>query len=204
MPKKANAPAGCFWRGDTLWGRTRLRGRLYRWSLNTDNPAVARERRKAGKDLVVADRLHGDAPRTYDDALESWGTAAKELIGPKTMQRYLCSLKQIDAFVTGRRLSEINRRLIGEIIDSRRKEGVSNATIKRDLGALSSVLNHACLHQWMEINPVLPWLRLIKERRDPILLPRRQDIELVISRAPGNWPYLYVLHGPQVPVRTNL
>jgi hypothetical protein len=31
--------------------------------------------------------------------------------------------------------------------------------------------NHACLHQWAESNPVLPWLRLIKERRDPILLP---------------------------------
>jgi integrase/recombinase XerD len=187
---KPRAPAGCFWRGDTLWGRTRIKGRLVRWSLNTDNPAVAKERRKAGKDLAIAERVHGDAPRSYEDALERWGRTASDALGANTLKRYLVSLKQIDEYVTGRRLAEINRSLIGEIVDGRRKQGVTTATIRRDLAALSSVMNHASLHGWIDTNPALPWLKNLKERRDPILLPRRQDIELVISRAPGNWPYL--------------
>jgi integrase/recombinase XerD len=190
MPKRPKAPPGCFWRGDVLWGRTRIKGRLVRWSLHTDNPALAKQRRAAGKELAVADAYHGGAPRCYEDALEAWGEWAKESLGPRTMQRYLVSLKQIDGFVSGKRLSEITTRLVGEIVAGRRKDGVTNATIKRDLVALSSVMNNASLHQWIESNPVLPWLKNVKERRDPILLPRRQDIELVISRAPGNWPYL--------------
>jgi integrase/recombinase XerD len=106
------------------------------------------------------------------------------------LQRYLCSLKQLDPWLSGKSLLKINSAVISELVTERRKDGITNATIKRDLGALSAVMNHACLHQWIESNPVLPWLRNIKERREPILLPRRQDIELVISRAPGNWPYL--------------
>jgi integrase/recombinase XerD len=139
---------------------------------------------------VIAERVHGDAPRTYETALAAWGADAVQSLAPKTLQRYLCSLKQIDPWLTGKSLLRINGALVSEIITERRKAGVTNATIKRDLGALSAIMNHACLHQWIEANPVLPWLKVTKERRDPIILPRRQDIELVISRAPGNWPYL--------------
>ena len=117
------------------------------------------------------------------------------------------------SFVAGKRLSEITARLVGEIVAARRKQSVTNATIKRDLVALSSVMNNACLHQWTESNPVLPWLNNVKERRDPILLPRRQDIELVISRArqlavsdPGGmgdrWPRRRAGEGQASPYRS--
>jgi integrase/recombinase XerD len=82
-------------------------------------------------------------------------------------------------------LSEIDGRLIAEIIRERQSAGVTNATIKRDLGALSSVLNYAILQGWIEANPVLPKLALVPERRDPIVLPSDRDIKLVIERAPG-------------------
>src|SRR5262249_57290196 len=72
-----------------------------------------------------------------------------------------------------------------EIIRERQNAGVTNATIKRDLGALSSVINYAILQSWMEENPVLPKLALVPERRDPIMLPSDRDIELVLERAPG-------------------
>jgi hypothetical protein len=62
--------------------------------------------------------------------------------------------------------------------------------LKRDLGALSSVMNFAVLHEWKKINPVLPWLKSVKERRDPIVLPTDEDIALVTKMAPGNWPHL--------------
>ena len=76
MPKKSKAPPGCFWRGEHAPGPDPDQGlALPMVALNTDNPAVAKDRRKAAKDLIIADRLHGDAPRTYEDAFESWGTA---------------------------------------------------------------------------------------------------------------------------------
>jgi integrase/recombinase XerD len=83
------------------------------------------------------------------------------------------------------------------MVTGRQKDGVTNATIKRNLGALSSVCNYCVPRRFMEYNPVLPWLKTIKERRDPIVLPRDEDIALVIKMAGklnpeqwGNWPYM--------------
>jgi integrase/recombinase XerD len=106
-------------------------------------------------------------------------------VGPKTATRYLVSLKQLAPWLDGRALPDINGRLVAEIIRERQKAGVTNATIKRDLGALSSVMNYAILQGWIEANPVLAKLALVPERRDPILLPTDRDIALVMERAPG-------------------
>ena len=101
------------------------------------------------------------------------------------MQRYACSLDQMRDFLDGKGLRDIDRRLVVEIIRARSAEGVSNATIKRDLGALSSVLNYAVDQSWLENNPVVASLRRIEEKRAPITLPQMEDIEHVISCAPG-------------------
>jgi integrase/recombinase XerD len=62
---------------------------------------------------------------------------------------------------------------------------VTNATIRRDLVALSSVMNYAIDESWLENNPVLARMARVAERRDPIILPRPQDLDLVLARAPG-------------------
>jgi integrase/recombinase XerD len=62
---------------------------------------------------------------------------------------------------------------------------LSIATIKRDLGALSSVLKYAKRRKLRKDNPALERLEDIVERRDPIVLPDPKDVELVISLAPG-------------------
>ena len=69
---KRKAPPGCFWRGQTLWGRVRDGGRDVRWPLHTSDPKVARQRREAGKMRIVADLYHGDAQRGFVEALEGW------------------------------------------------------------------------------------------------------------------------------------
>jgi hypothetical protein len=46
-PPADKAPSGCFWRGGMLYGRARIAGKLYRQSMETVDPMVARERRKA-------------------------------------------------------------------------------------------------------------------------------------------------------------
>jgi integrase/recombinase XerD len=185
MARRPKAPPGCYWRGDTLWGFVKVNGQRKRWSLQTGDPAVARTRREAGKARIVADVFHGDSPRTFVEAMEGWETWISRRVGPKTLQRYACSLDQIGEYFDGRRLADIDGRLVAEVIRDREAAGVTNATIKRDLVAVSSVLNYAIDQGWMESNPVLARMRRVKERRDPIVLPNPEDIALVRSRAPG-------------------
>lgn len=184
MPRRRKAPAGCYWRGNTLWGRVKIRGRLVRWSLETDDPAIAKARRKAGKERAIAD-VHGDASRTFEEVFTAWDVQLERTVGAKTAKRYLCSLKQLAPWLEGKVLSAINGPLVAGIIRERQRYGVTNATIRRDLGALSSVMNFAILQGWIEVNPIVPKLALVPEKRDPILLPTDRNIELVIERAPG-------------------
>jgi integrase/recombinase XerD len=102
------------------------------------------------------------------------------------VQRYATSLGVLAPFLDGKFLDEVDGRLVSEIIRTRQSvDDVRNATIKRDLTALSSVLTYAIAQDWIESNPVLPKLKLIRERRDPIVLPRAEDVQRLIDRAPG-------------------
>jgi integrase/recombinase XerD len=175
------APAGCYWRGDILWGRTFIKGRECRWSLQTSDPKIAAKRRAAGKERAIAD-LHDDGSRSFAEVVDAW---IVKQVSPKTTKRYACSLDQLEPYLNGRSLSAIDGRLVAEIIRERSASGITSATVKRDLVALSSVLNFAIDQGWCDDNPVLPRLGRIKERRDPIVLPQRQHIDLVISRCPG-------------------
>jgi integrase/recombinase XerD len=197
MATKRKAPQGCIWHKESLWGAAMVNGVRVRWPLQTDNPKIARQRREATVDAAVARRFErlglahrikvaDDGAKTYADALEALPHYfADRAVGNSTQDRYYCSLDQIDEHLSGKRLPEITGELVGEIVKARRAQGVSSATIKRDLVALSAVMNAAVAEGWIDANPVLPRLKNIKEKRDPIVLPERAHIDLVIARAPG-------------------
>jgi integrase/recombinase XerD len=185
MPaKRAKAPAGCFWRGATLWGRIKVRGRTSRWSLQTNDPKVAAERRKAGKDRAIAD-VHGDAKRTFAEVVAEWAPWIEAQCAAKTVQRYACSLGQWAPYLEDKMLHEVTARFIADVVRARQKQGVTTATIKRDLVAVSSVNNFAVAQGWRDDNPTLAAMKASKEKRFPIVLPERAHIDLVIARAPG-------------------
>src|SRR5262249_44737829 len=126
-----------------------------------------------------------DARRTFEEAFTAWDVQLERSVGAKTAKRYLVSLKQLSPWLDGRYLSDIDGRLVAEIIRERQRADVTNATIKRELGALFPVRHISILQGWIEINPVLAKLALVPERCDPIMLPSERDIALVIERAPG-------------------
>lgn len=181
---KRKAPAGCYWRGSTLWGRVTYRGHEFRRSLETDDAKLAKSRRAAFKAGIVA-TAHGDARLTFAQVLGGWGDWIARQVGPGTVNTYANALEQIAPWLAGKYLDEINGKLVADIVKGRRKDGVTDATIKRNLGALSSVINYAIDEGWGESNPILPRLKRIRERRDPIVLPRPEDVAKVIARAPG-------------------
>ena len=92
---------------------------------------------------------------------------------------------KLEPFLDGLYLDEVDGAVVGEIIDGRIAEGVSNATIKRDLVALSSVLKFARARKWRPDNPARDHMALVKERHEPMVLPNPDDIRHVIAAAPG-------------------
>jgi len=190
MAKRAKAPSGCFWRGSTLWGQAQVSGRRCQWSLDTSDPAIARKRQEAGKARLIAEVRHGEtAVRSVEEAIVAWeGFLTRQVkngaLGQKTETRYLCSIRQLAPHLDGKALSDIDLRLLSRIVATREAE-VTNATIKRDLVALSSLMNFALDRGWVEANPVLVKLGRVKEGKHPILLPRKEDVDLALTRAPG-------------------
>ena len=189
MAKRPKAPAGCFWRKGTLYGRIQTGGGDRRWSLGTDDPKIASKRRAAAEQRLNA-IAHGEQRRLFSEAVEAWGSFIASEISPKTLARYLSSLAVLQPYLEGFYLDEIDRKLIGSIVQSRQTKPyvpkgkkrpilVKPATIKRDLTALSSVFDFCVDEDWMSANPAMDWLRpgrrkksRLKERRDPIVLPR--------------------------------
>lgn len=106
-------------------------------------------------------------------------------IGARTAKRYTVSLNQMAGALRGRYIDEIDVGLVDKIALSRRNTGITPATLRRDLGALGSVLAYAKAKRWRGDNPALDRLKEIKERRGPITLPQDAHIAAVLQRAPG-------------------
>lgn len=206
MAGKPKAPSGCFWKGNVIWGRYRPAGaKAIKWSLKTDNPAIARKRYEAEKTRLIERLAFGASNYTWDEAVEQWASdmesaVSSNAVSPKTVVRYACSLDSVAPFLEGKALADVNGVLLGDIVAKRKDDGATHATIKRDLTAISSVFNYCCGRDWIETNPVLAFLaknkktNLIRERRAKLTLIRLTDLELVKAQAKSegllHWPEL--------------
>lgn len=201
MSKRPKAPRGCYWREGTLWGRIQTGGGDIRWSLRTDDPKIAAERRKKERGRVVGSQRFGEHRRTFAEALEAWGAFIADKIAPKTFTRYTGSIATLGPHLDGLYLDEFDKRampgdpeapcgvkLIGAIVKARRetfyvptrkKKAIrpTIATIKRDLTALSSVFDFCVDEHWMSSNPVRDWLNPAGRRKSR-LKERRDPIVL--------------------------
>lgn len=181
-PRRRKAPRHTEWRGETLYGRIRIQGKLTRWSLRTGDVELARTRVEEDIAQMKAAAFYGDQRIRYQDMVASW--AEKHIVhevGPNTAKRYAVSLRQLEPFLIDAFMDQIDKAKISEIVDARRADGAATATIRRDLTALSSVLIYA----EVDDNPALARLKKLTERREPIVLPEPDAIETVIARAPA-------------------
>lgn len=190
--REQNPQRGCYWRRKTLWARFVVEGREYRFSCETSDAAVARERREAKRAEIIAAASWGDGRKTISEAIEAWTFHVPTHVSAKTVARYLNSIQLIQAHLEGLHIDEVDKGTVATIIAARRARGITNATIRRDLTALSSLLSFAVEQGWREGNPALDAFRSkgMRERRDPIVLPELRDIERAIERAPGGLKHL--------------
>lgn len=188
MPKRRqrrSAPKNCYWRDGVLHGRITVGGVERRFSLRTSDEKLARERIKAERERALAIAHFGDQRRTWKQVFAEWTPAIRLNVKPTTAKRYAVSLRQLEAWLLPLYLDEITKAKVAEVIRGRQATGATNATVRRDLVALSSVLDFAEGQGWRDDNPVPKHLKGLKERRDPIVLPELSDVERVIARAPG-------------------
>lgn len=189
MAKKESKIPGCYWENGVIYYGIKIDGKRFRGSLFTSDPKRARQLREAKKkELTERIRFGADDPNDFVDVLAKWLVQLPTSVGPNTETRYICSMDQLKPYLHNLTLAQIDRKLLWTIVEDRQKV-VTNATIKRDLTALSALVEYAIARGWMgeRPNPVPAVMRAITEKREPINLPHDDDIALVMKRA--NRPY---------------
>src|SRR5215203_940071 len=95
--RKRETPENCYWRGNVLWGRIKVKGEEYRWSLRTGDAAVAHRRVEARRKELEAAAHYGENRRRYERAFADWTLHVMTQVSARTAKRYAVSLKQIEA-----------------------------------------------------------------------------------------------------------
>jgi len=188
-------------RGKTYYCRVQVRGRDVRVSLRTGNIGQARKERGRLLREVLAIR---SAPRKEDHA-ETWDRAVvahcdnvldKQVVAPSTAERYRDSFRKVGPLLHGKPLTTIGARVIAGLVIARQEMDVSNATVKRDLTAISRVMDYAISRGVKGvINTAKAYPRsFLHETQVVIRPPTDAEIALVIEMVAAErikqWPVL--------------
>jgi integrase len=153
--------AGLYKRGTIYWGRAQRKGREYRRSLETANRGVAERRLREW--LTDLDAIKwGDKPRrSFNEAAERFIREHLTTVKPSTARRYGDSLKHLALHFGNRTLDQIKSAVLSDFETARRTEGVTAATIRRDLACLSGIFTSSIDWEWIEDggNPVTSYMR---------------------------------------------
>ncbi len=177
-------PKNIFQRNGIQWARFKVKGVQYCFSLRTRSEAEAERRLKSERQRIIDEMYFGAAePVSWGAAVVEWNNALPRLhLRPGTVDRYIVSLRQAHEWFDGAIVQKIDGAFIKRFIRDRSRRGVTNATIRRDLSAISSVLAVAVDEGWIEENPAKMIDRTrVKEKRDPIVLPDPDDIDAVLA-----------------------
>jgi integrase/recombinase XerD len=161
--------------------RAIINGVEVRESLHTRDVKTAKEHRDRRLEELNRAHHHGQHRITWHDACVAWAEHIAGQIAPSTAKRYAVSLQQCDSVLGGYDVAAIDGGALNALIAARRSTGATPATVRRDLTAISRVLEFAEAQDWREGNPTLSKRRLLKERREPITLPDPVDVEQMIA-----------------------
>lgn len=185
--------ASIYWRGRIAWGRVERQGREYRQSLKTVSEKTAQQRLKAWVDEIDRVILGGRPRHSFDELTREFCEKHLPDLKPSSRDRYLTSLEALADAFEGLHLDEINGAALHDFEAARRKAGwrsspkqrgtrgwraVTAATIRRDLACLSSMFGYAIEIEWIDSNPVSPYLKRGKRRGLRESPPRRRYLTL--------------------------
>jgi integrase/recombinase XerD len=96
------------------------------------------------------------------------------------VRRYLCSLAAVDHILSRLYVDEVDKRVLAQIAV---RKGVTNATRRRDLTAVSVVLHAAERRGWLEQVPVYR-RRALRESARPLALPMAREVRMLMAALP--------------------
>lgn len=148
-----------FQREGIWWIDKRFKAKRHRFSLETRSVEEAQGRR----DRIIADMVAGrwseQRARTFNEAVDRWLDEHLPALKPKSSLRYKVSLVHLLDEYDGEFLTAIRSARLGDFEQQRRGQGVSTATIRRDLACLSSLLSSCEEWEWLDSNPVKAFMR---------------------------------------------
>lgn len=172
-------------RGQTWWGRITVARKEYRGSLHTRNRVEAVKRLEKWREEVGRAKFYGAQRLTWDAAVLNYTEGDMAAVAASTAKRYLVSFRQVRQHLEQYHLDEIGPRQITELVKARRADGATNATINRDLTAVSRVMAAGLGKGANDHNPAKDYDRsLNRERREPIDLPTWAEVAAAIEKAP--------------------
>lgn len=175
-------PANLYRRGAVWWARAQVAGRDHRRSLRTGNRAEAQKRLAKWLEQISHIAFDGQERATWQAAVKRWTQELPQSVRQSTIKRYLVSARQLHPHFSELYLDQITRRKIAEYVAARRKDGATNATIRRDLTVLSRITAAALNWGWLERNPAKDFDRsAIRERREAIRPPTSAEIDTVLK-----------------------
>ena len=158
--------ANIYLRGKTFYGRITRDGKERRKSLETTSRAVAQERLQEWIRQLRANKWGERERRTFAATRDRFTSDHLPRLKPKSQKRYVISLLNLSSQFEGRIkfLDDITSAALSEFEDARRREGVTNGTIRRDLSCLSSLFSSAEEWEWCAGNPAAAYLRSRRKR----------------------------------------
>ena len=168
-------------RGSTWWiDVIAPNGERVRESTGTSNKALALEfHDKLKVELWRVSKL-GERPRHgWNDAVVRW---LKEQSHKATIESDKMHLRWLDKYLGGRALDAISRSAVDSITESRRAEGVSNATVNRTLEVLRAILRK-CVNEWEWLDRA-PQVRMLKEPTRRIRFLMREEAQRLLAELP--------------------
>lgn len=171
-------------RGNTWWVRFQWRGQEIRRSAKTSVRRVAQEyERELRAEFGRIDR--GGKPRqTFDRLMVDFAEQHLPTLKPGSACRYRVSGKVLLRMFRGKYIDEINKTTLAEFVRRRRREGVTDSTIRRDLACLSSALTCAVHWDWIDQNVVKAMdKRRIREAPSRVRWLRQSEYDALIAAA---------------------
>jgi integrase/recombinase XerD len=150
-------------RGGVWWFRKRIAGEDYEESLQTGSVSVAKDRRdellQRLRENGAGKRWRDARKRTFDDAAAKFAAEHYGDLKRKSCIRYSASIRNLAPTFEGVLLSDIGSAKLSEFEQVRRAQGVTDATILRDLACLSVIFTFAEIWEWGVVNPVKPYVK---------------------------------------------
>lgn len=148
---------------EVYWGRLTRDGIERRRSLRTSSAKVARERLDAWIVQIESEGFGKKTEHTFDEAAVKFIDEHLPNIKPKSAKRYGVSIANLRPFLKGLDLTRIGSSELNAFISARRADA-EPPTIRRDLACLSSIYGMAIEWEWVDVNPVGPFLKRMRRR----------------------------------------